>query len=128
MKSLILGAFLVAALWFVASVPAYAADGSTLRAVAVDTANPQAYAEQLKKGKAIIAQVDPKFTVRAWQATFAGERTGAIVVAVEYPGDFAAFATAWSRLVSDKAVSEWLGGLSGLRTIASDSLYQEIGL
>jgi hypothetical protein len=128
MKSLILGAFLVAALWFVASVPAYAADGSTLRAVAVDTANPQAYAEQIKKGKAIIAQVDPKFTVRAWQATFAGERTGAIVVAVEYPGDFAAFATAWTRLVSDKAVSEWLGGLSAMRTIASDSLYQEIGL
>lgn len=128
MKSLILGAFLVAALWFVASVPAYAADGSTLRAVAVDTANPQAYAEQIKKGKAIIAQVDPKFTVRAWQATFAGERTGAIVVAVEYPGDFAAFATAWTRLVSDKAVSEWLVGLSAMRTIASDSLYQEIGL
>ena len=80
------------------------------------------------EGRAIIAKVDPKFTLRAWQATFAGERTGAIAVAVEYPGDFAAFATAWSRLVSDKAVSEWLCGLSGLRTIASDSLYQEIGL
>ena len=128
MKNLILGAFLVAALWLVATVPAYAADGSTLRVVTVETANPQAYAEQIKKGKSIIVQVDPKFTVRAWQATFAGERTGAIVVAVEYPGDFAAFATAWSRLVSDKAVSEWLCGLSGLRTIASDSLYQEIGL
>ena len=65
-----------------ASLPAHGADGSTLRVVAVETANPQAYAEQIKKGRAIIA----------------------------------------------KAVSEWLGGLSGLRTIASDSLYQEIGL
>ena len=128
MKNVILGAFLVAALWLAASMPAYAADGSTLRVVAVETANPQAYAEQIKKGKAIIAKVDPKFTLRAWQATFAGERTGAIAVAVEYPGDFAAFATAWTRLMSDKAVGEWLGGLSGLRTIASDSLYQEIGL
>lgn len=128
MKKVILGTLLMAALWFVASTPAYASDGSTLRVVAVETANPQAYAEEIKKGKAIIAKVDPKFTVRAWQGTFAGDRTGAIAVAVEYPGDFAAFATAWTRLVSDKAVSEWLGGLSAMRTIASDSLYQEIGL
>ena len=128
MKNVILGAFLVAALWFVAPMASHAADGSTLRVVAVETANPQAYAEQIKKGRAIIAKVDPKFTLRAWQATFAGESTGAIAVAVEYPGDFAAFATAWSRLMSDKAVSQWLGGLSGMRTIASDSLYQEIGL
>jgi hypothetical protein len=128
MKDVILGTLLMAALWFVASTPALAADGSTLRVVAVETANPQAYAEEIKKGKAIIAKVDPKFTVRAWQGTFAGDRTGAIAVAVEYPGDFAAFATAWTRLVSDKAVSEWLVGLSAMRTIASDSLYQEIGL
>ena len=128
MKNVIPGAILVATLWFVVPMPAHAADGSTLRVVAVETANPQAYAEQIKKGRAIIAKVDPKFTLRAWQATFAGESTGAIAVAVEYPGDFAAFATAWSRLMSDKAVSEWLGGLSGMRTIASDSLYQEIGL
>jgi len=108
--------------------PVHAADGSTLRVVTVETASPQAYADEIRKGKAIIAKVDPKFTVRAWQATFAGERTGTIVVAVEYPGDFAAFATAWTRLMSDKAVSEWLGGLSALRTIASDSLYKEVGL
>lgn len=128
MKNLILGALLVAAWCFVASAPAHAADGSTLRVVAVETANPQAYAEEIKKGKAIIAKVDAKFTMRAWRATFAGERTGAIAVAVEYPGDLAAFAAAWTRLVSDPAVSDWLNGLSGLRTIASDSLYQEIGL
>jgi len=30
--------------------------------------------------------------------------------------------------MSDKAVSDWLGGLSALRTIASDSLYKEVGL
>jgi len=54
------------------------------------------------EGRAIIAKVDPKFTLRAWQATFAGESTGAIAVAVEYPGDFGAFATAWSRLMSDE--------------------------
>jgi hypothetical protein len=55
------------------------------------------------EGRAIIAKVDLKFTLRAWQATFAGESTGAIAVAVEYPGDFGAFATAWSGLMSDKA-------------------------
>jgi hypothetical protein len=128
MKNVILGTLMVAALWFVTSAPAYAGDGSTLRVVAVETSNPQAYAEEIKKGRAIIAKVDPKFTLRAWRGTFAGDRTGAIAVAVEYPGDFAAFATAWTRLTSDKAVSDWLNGLSGLRTIASDSLYQEIGL
>jgi hypothetical protein len=128
MKNILLSALLLAVLSVAVSTPALAADGSILRVVVVETANPQAYAAEIKKGKAIIAKVDAKFSVRAWQATFAGDRTGAIVVAVEYPGNLAAFAGAWTQLTADPAVSQWLAGLSGLRKVVSDSLYQEIGL
>ncbi len=128
MKNLILAALLLVTASFVPSAPALAAEGTILRVVAIETSDAAAYAAELKKGRALITQVDPKFKLRAWQATFAGDNTGRIVVAVEYPGDLAAFGGAWTRLLSNEAVGKWLGGLSGMRKIVSDSLYQEIAL
>jgi hypothetical protein len=105
------------------------ADGhSTLRVVIVDTDDAAAYTAQLKEGSRLIKKVAPKMTMRAWRATFAGNATGAVIVGLEYPGSLADFATAWEKIQADKSVSKWLSGLSGLRTIVSDSLYNEISI
>lgn len=105
------------------------ADGhSTLRVVQVQSDDVGAYIAQLGKGKKLISAVDSKFTLRAMQATFAGEAAGGVIVVVEYPGSFGEFAMAWDKLMADPAVGAWLGGLSGLRRIASDSLYSEFPL
>ena len=105
------------------------ADGhSTLRVVAVDTDDAAAYITQLKEGSRLIKKIAPKMTMRAWRATFAGDATGAVIVGLEYPGSLADFATAWEKIQEDKAVSKWLSGLSGLRRIVSDSLYNEISI
>lgn len=110
------------------SMTAVAGDHSTLRVVRVQTDDAGAYVAQLSEGKKLIKAVDDKFTIRSWQATFAGEATGAVIVGIEYPGSFGEFAMAWEKLVADPAVGAWLGGLSGLRTIVSDSLYNEFPL
>jgi hypothetical protein len=105
------------------------ADGlSTLRVVMVDTDDAAAYTAQLKEGSRLIKKVAPKMTMRAWRATFAGNATGTVIVGLEYPGSLADFATAWEKIQADKSVSKWLSGLSGLRTIVSDSLYNEISI
>ena len=105
------------------------ADGhSTLRVVMVDTDDAAAYTAQLKEGSRLIKKVAPKMTMRAWRATFAGNATGAVIVGLEYPGSLADFATAWEKIQADKSVSKWLSGFSGLRTIVSDSLYNEISI
>ena len=110
------------------SITAMADGHSTLRVVRVQTDDVGAYVAQLSEGNKLIAAVNNKFTVRAWQATFAGEAAGAVIVAVEYPGSFGEFAMAWDELVADPAVGKWLSGLSGFRTIVSDSLYSEFSL
>ena len=110
------------------SITAMADEHSTLRVVQVDTDDVGAYVAQLSEGKKLITATDQKFIIRAWQATFAGEASGAVIVAVEYPGSFGEFAMAWDKLVADPSVGKWLGGLPGLRTIVSDSLYNELSL
>lgn len=107
---------------------AVADEHSTLRVVRVQTDDVGAYVAQLSEGKKLIKAADAKFTIRAWQATFAGEATGAVIVGVEYPGSVGEFATAWDKLTADPAVNAWLNGLSGLRKIVSDSLYNEFPL
>ncbi len=109
-------------------IAAVADDHSTLRVVQVQADDVGAYIAQLSKGKSLISEVDSKFTLRAIQATFAGEAAGNVIVVVEYPGSFGEFAMAWDKLMADPAVGAWLGGLSELRRIASDSLYTEFPL
>jgi len=115
-------------LTMVLSMSAVAGDTSTLRVVQVQTDDVGAYIAQLSEGKKLIKAVDDKFTVRAWQATFAGDATGAVIVAIEYPGSFSEYAMGWEKLMANATINSWLGGLSDLRTITSDSLYKEHGL
>ena len=109
-------------------IAAFADDHSTMRVVAVQTDDVDAYRAQLSIGMQMIKKVEPKMTIRAWQATFAGDSTGAVIVAVEHPGSLGDWANAWDKIQADKAVADWLAGLGGLRKIVSDSLYNEMPL
>ena len=105
------------------------ADGhTTLRVVSVSTGDVGAYVAELRKGKQMMAKISPKMEMRAWQATFAGEETGAVIVALEYPGSLSEFATAWEKTLSDKQMVEWLEGLGSMRELVSDSLYRELSI
>jgi len=126
MKKLIVSTLLGLALSL--STAVFADGHSTLRVIMVDTDDAAAYTSQLKEGNSLIKKVAPKMTMRAWRATFAGNATGAVIVGLEYPGSLADFATAWEKIQADSSVSKWLSGLSGLRTIVSDSLYNEISI
>ena len=105
------------------------ADGhTTLRVVSVSTGDVGAYVAELRKGKQMMAKISPKMEMRAWQATFAGEETGAVIVALEYPGSLSEFATAWEKTLSDKQMVEWLKSLGNMRKLVSDSLYRELSI
>jgi len=126
MNRLISFVFLSLALSFSTAV---VADGhSTLRVVVVETDDAAGYTAQLKQGSQLIQSIAPKMTMRAWHATFAGAATGSVIVGLEYPGSLAEFAAAWEKIQADESVAKWLGGLSGLRNIVSDSLYSEISI
>ena len=110
------------------SSTAFADDHSTLRVVTVATDDAAAYIKQLKQGKQLIAKVSPDMQMRVWQATFAGDAAGTVSVGIEHPGSLSAFANSWEKVQADSAVSKWLAGLSGMREIVSDSLYNEVPL
>ena len=110
------------------SVTALADGHTTLRVVSVSTDDIGAYVAELRKGKQMMAKLSPKMEMRAWQATFAGEEAGSVIVALEYPGSLSAFATAWEKTLADKKMAEWLEGLGGVRELVSDSIYRELSL
>ena len=126
MKTLI--ATLVFALFTVVPATVLADGHTTLRVVAVSTDDVDDYVEELKKGKAMMSKIAPKMEMRAWQATFAGEETGSVIVALEYPGSLAAFASAWEKTLADKKMAAWLAGLGDVRELVSDSIYRELSL
>lgn len=56
----------------------------TLRVVAVDTSDVDAYVAEVRKGRQIMMKVAPKMVMRAWRATFAGDAAGTVIVGVEH--------------------------------------------
>ena len=110
------------------SVASFADGHTTLRVVTVSTSDVDAYVAELGKGKQMMAKLTPKMVMRAWQATFAGQETGTVIVSLEYPGSISAFATAWEKTLADKDMAAWLKGLGGMRELVSDSLYREISM
>ena len=126
MKSLATALFCVILASFSAAT---LADGhTTLRVVTVSTDDVGAYVTELKKGKQMMATLNPKMVMRAWQATFAGAETGTVIVSLEHPGSISAFATAWEKTLADKKMADWLKGLGSLRELVSDSLYRELSI
>jgi hypothetical protein len=120
---LVLSAVAVA-LFMGLSTPLLAADVIVLRAVVVQTDNPDAYVKEIEKGKAIMKRLDVTGMTRVWKAKFAGQDAGNVVVTIEYPS-LAALAKDDEKTLADKEYRAWLKDLDKLRKIVSDSLYTE---
>jgi hypothetical protein len=108
-----------------ASLPLRAADVPVLRVVVVQTDNPETYLKEIDRGRAILKRLGSSSTIRAWQARFAGDRAGSIVVAVESPS-LTTFAKDEDKVASDPDYQAWMKDLAKLRKVMSDSLYREL--
>ncbi len=125
MKPRIPSLLLAASLLLPAAATLSAADQVTLRVVTVKTDNPDGYVAEIAKGQAILKRMGSAAHVRVWRARFAGDRTGTIVVAVEFPS-LAAMAKDDAMTSTNAEYQSWLKGLDRIRTITSDSLYDEL--
>lgn len=85
----------------------------------------EAYRAELKKLKAVIARIDAKATVRAWEATAAGEDSGNVLVGIEYADD-ASWAAGSGKMQSDAEWQKIVAGLTGLRTVVSTSIWRDV--
>ena len=103
----------------------YAQKTTVIRVVIVKTDNPAAYAEAIEKGKELMKKAGITETIHVYQAQYAGPDAGAVAVSIEYPS-LAALAEAEAKLRNDKDYTEWIKGLSKIRTVVSDSIYREL--
>jgi hypothetical protein len=102
------------------------ANAGTLRVVAVQTSEVAAYTKAvLTDGQALLKRKGSPAQFRVWQATFAGEDAGTVVVSVEYP-NMEALAKDMAMLRSDPELLAWLAGLGKMRKVLSDSIYEEL--
>lgn len=102
-----------------------AAERVALRVVVVKTDNLDGYLKELEKGKAVLKRLGSTGQIRVWRARFAGHDAGAIAVAVEYPS-MSAMAKDAAMIDADAEYQAWLAGLNKIRTVVSDSLYEEL--
>ena len=77
------------------------------------------------RAAAILDGLRARETVRAWQATLAGQAAGTVLVGIEYPS-LAAFAESTAKIQEDAEWQKLIAGLDGIRTIQSSSLYRNI--
>jgi hypothetical protein len=108
-----------------ASLPLRAADVPVLRVVVVQADDASAYLKEIDRGRAILKRLGSSSTIRVWQARYAGERAGAIVVAVESPS-LTTYAKDEDKASSDPEYQAWINGLGKFRKVTSDSLYREM--
>jgi hypothetical protein len=124
MKSKCLALLLVTVGLAAIARPLAAAD-TALRIVVVQTADPAAYTAEIERGAAMMAAAGSPARIRVWQARFAGDEAGTVVVSVEYPS-LAALAADDALFAGNADVRAWLKGLDAIRTIVSDSIYREL--
>jgi len=122
MKHKLLGTFAAAVLF---SMLAVSAEAAVLRVVVVQTSDPGAYAQEIEKGRALLERAGSVAKVRVWRGRFAGPEAGKVVVSIEFP-DMASFASDDKKMAADADYQAWLKGLDKLRTVVSDSLYEEL--
>jgi hypothetical protein len=111
-----------------AAAPLSAAAADTVLQVVAVKVNPgqqDAYVAKLGQLKAILKRLGVKATMRAWQATAAGDATGTVVVGLEFP-DLAAYADGSTKIQKDAEWQTLIAGLDSLRTTLSMSLYREV--
>ena len=83
------------------------------------------YLGKIKQLSAMMERMGVPATMRVWQATLAGDGTGTVLISTEY-ANLAAFAEASTKIRGDKEWQNVVAGLSDIRTIVSNSLYQEV--
>jgi len=98
---------------------------SVSRIVVVETEDVAAYVAQIEKGRELLKKAGGSGKIRIWQASFAGPNTGNLVVAVEFE-NLQALAADNAKMSEDADVQAWLKELSAIRTIVSDSVYNEL--
>jgi len=116
------GVFAAAVLF---SMLAVGAEAAVLRVVVVETSDAGAYAQEIEKGRALLERAGSVAQVRVWRGRFAGPEAGKVIVSVEFP-DMLAFANDDKKMAADAEYQAWLRGLDKLRTVVSDSLYEEL--
>jgi hypothetical protein len=103
---------------------ALAQKATVLRVIRVKTDNVAAYVAEIEKGRQLQKSLGSSAQIRVWQARFAGPDAGAVVVSIEYPS-MAAYVADEAKVDASTEYQTWLKGLSKIRTIVSDSLYNE---
>jgi hypothetical protein len=106
------------------SSAALAQKATVLRVVVVKTDNPAAYVQEIEKGRQIMKSLGVQAETRVWQARFAGQDAGTVVVTIEFP-NMAAFAEGDTKTHASTDYQNWVKGLDKIRKIISDSLYGE---
>lgn len=124
MRLKVLSLLLVSVLFVGAVSTLLAAEPVVLRVVVVKTDNPEGYVKEIERGKAIMKRLGSSGMIRVWRARFAGDNAGAVVASVEYPN--LAVLAKDDALIADPEFQAWVKGLDKIRTIVSDSLYQEL--
>jgi hypothetical protein len=84
------------------------------------------YVAKIDKLRKISKRLGTSETMRAWQATAAGEATGTVVVGVIYK-DLAAYAADSTKIQSDAEWQKLVAGLHEIRTIVSTGLARNVG-
>ncbi len=100
---------------------------NVLQVVRIDThGNTAAYVASLKAVLDRIEELAPESNSRVWEATFSGDTTGTVYVAIEYPS-MAAFDSATDNISADEAFAKGVAALAETgRTVESNSLLTEI--
>ena len=100
---------------------------TVLQVVTIDThGNTAAYVASLKAVLDRIEELAPESNSRVWEATFAGNKTRTVYVAIEYPS-MAAFAAAAEKTLADEAFTKGVAALAATgRTLESNSVLREI--
>ncbi len=101
------------------------AQAAMFRVVVVEVSDTALYMKEIENIRAGMKRLKIDATLRVMRARFAGEQSGAIVVAIEYK-DMAAFAAADAALAADSEQQATMRRIEALRKIVSDSLYQEL--
>jgi hypothetical protein len=101
------------------------AEAAVLRVFVVKTDNVSAYVKEVAKGEVLRKRLQLHANLRVWRARFAGSDTGSVVVSIENPS-LAVLAQEEAKGLTDPKYAAWLSGLDKIRTIVSDSTYDEL--
>jgi hypothetical protein len=121
----VLRLFAVVALGALTPAIVRAAEPAALRVVIVQVTDQDAYVKEIDKAKAMIKRLEIPAQIRIWKARFAGQETGSVAVALEFP-NLTELAKGEAKMAADEEYSTWLKNLGKLRKIVSESIYFEL--